>query len=258
MVVAAVVIGIIAATTAFTYMRGIKQDAYSGAKLTPVWVVKKDVPKGLPGAQAISQQYVAKSDMPNEYRPGTALQDIADIKNKVSLYQLSPGTVVVSGMFLDPAEAQVTTAERVEPGQVAISFQFDQVRAVGGHLTPGDKVDIFVTGKVDGKDNTSFSLLGYQNAKIMAIGAKMAAQAGDASTQKSGQAAAAGDAGVITFSVPVAAAQRMILWSGSAGNATMYLGLVPPDNAVIDRPQMMTTEAYLDNIPTKTPYPEQG
>ncbi len=259
MVVAAVVIGIIAAIVVVMWAKNGREAAYKNAELTEAFVVRKEIPKGLSGDQASAQQYIARTDMPQEYRPGSAIRDINDIKKKVALYSLAPGQVVVSGMFVDQAEAQVTTAQNVEAGQVAVSFSFDQVRAVGGHLTPGDKVDVFVTYKEGtGTDNGSVRLL-YQNVKIMAIGARMAAQAGDTTSSQSSsksQQQQAGDAGIITFAIPAKAAQRMI-YSATDPNMSLYLGLVPPDNTALNPVPEPTGRGNVFTDVPSTPYEEK-
>lgn len=254
MIVLAVVIALVSALLVVSWTKSTRDAAYKGATLVRAYVVKKDMPKGTPGEAAISQQYIAATQVPQDFRPGSAIANPDDIKNKVSLYGLAPGQVVVTGMFADPSQAQVTSAEGIEAGQVAVSLSLDQVRAVGGLLTPGDKVDMFVTWGNTGEKTTR---LMYQNVRIMAIGQKLAVQAGGDTTATANKQQPAGDSGLITFMVPAEAAQRLIfLVTGvPENNNPIWLALVPPDNAPIERPEVIT-EGNVLNVTGLTPYPD--
>jgi len=184
-----------------------------------VFVVKKDVPKGTAGEQALSNELVKAGSAPQEFRPATALTDINAIRGKVALTNLSAGQIVVDGMFVDPKVAQVTAAQRVPAGQVAVTVNIDQVHGVAGLLTPGDKVNMMIADK-DGKEK-----LLYQNVNILFIGSTAAPQPGET------QAAAAAASSLITFAVPPAAAEKIALVGSS-----LYLTLVPPDNQPVPVP----------------------
>ena len=67
------------------------------------------------------------------------------IRGKVALTKLSAGQIVVDGMFVEPRVAQVTAAQRIPAGQVAVTVSVDQVAGVAGLLVPGDKVNIMVS-----------------------------------------------------------------------------------------------------------------
>lgn len=260
MAVAAIVLAALAFFGVIAFANSARQNAYKNAQLVKVFKVEKTIPKGLAADQAISQGYIKDSQIPQEYKPGTAVVRTDEIKNKVALYEMSPGTVLVSGQFVDPNVAQVTTAQQVKTGQVAVTISVDQVHGVAGLLMPGDKVNIMSVG---GADKTKQAATMYQNVEVMAIGSKTAPQAGASSSSTSGSsdasgsggnAQAAGDAGLITFSVPLEAAQRIALGAsgGGDGSQTLYLALVPPDNQPVSVPRV-TNGNYIDNVPL-TPY----
>jgi len=249
------VLALVAGIGAASFLQSAKKSAYGDVKLVSVYKVAKPIPKGLAGEQALSQNYIQKSEIPQEFRPGTAVTDPNDIKNKVSINELAPGQVLVDKQFVDANVAQVTFAQRVPAGQVAVTISVDQVHGVAGLLMPGDKVNLLVSrpDKADEK-NVEMQVM-YQNLNILAIGTKAAPQAGDAAASASTKGAATtGDSGLITFSVPLEAAQRIALAAGStSGGSSVYLTLVPPDNGAAERPAPVNTNTVLANLPL-TPY----
>ena len=216
-VIAAVAAALLAATASQAFLSGADSRAYKGATLVKVYKVTKDVPKGFSGDDAITKEFVKADQMPQEFRPGTALTDINALRGKVALTNLSANQVLVDGMFVDPRVAQVTAAQRIPSGQVAVSLTFDQVHAVAGLLVPGDKVNIMAN--VNGAEHTL-----YQNVSILYIGTTAAPQAGD-----TGEVAApVTNNNLITFAVPQDAANR-IVETLNLPNSNMHLSLVPPD-----------------------------
>jgi len=234
--VAAIVIGAVAAFALYQYVDGVEDRAYDDARRVKVFVVKKDVGKGFSGDQAINEDFIEEDEIPQEFRPATALTDLEVIKGKVALANLAAGQVVVDGMFVDPRTAFVSFSERIEPGRVAITISVDQVRGVAGLLVPGDRVNMII----DTPEGRQFM---YQNVEILAIGGTAAPDVGAT------QAAANPGSGLITFSVPPDAALRI-----TGPGASAYLALVPPDNVPVAVPPV-PPDALIP--PTLTPYPDE-
>lgn len=216
-VAGAVFAALLAAFANYAYLNSVQDRAYKDAELLKVFKVTKDVPKGLPGEQALTEEFVASGEIPREFRPATAITDVATIRGKVALNNLSVGQVVVEGMFVDPKVAQITFSQRIPAGRVAVSVSVGLLEGVGGLLVPGDKVNILVNDA----ENKRFL---FQNVDILAIGATPAPQAGET------QAVVNPGSNVITFAVPPLAAAK-ILVAGS-----LYLTLVPPDNQPVEVP----------------------
>jgi Flp pilus assembly protein CpaB len=240
--VVSVVLGLVAALAMWSYLQGTQDRANDGAKLVQVFVVKKDIIKGMPGEKAIAEGYVVTGRTQTKFRPENALTNLDAIKSKVALLPLSANQILVDGLFVDPRVSQVTNSQRLEPGRVSITVSLDSVKAAGGLLVPGDRVNILSKRKLHldtvtpdqvkngfkaGQDVDSFQLL-YQNVEVLFIGAVAAPQAGET------QAVASPGSGAITFSVPVEAAERIVL--ASTTDAGLYLTLVPPNNPAISVP----------------------
>ena len=155
---------------------------------------------------------------------------------------LHPGQVVVEGMFVDPAVAPVTSANRIPAGQVAVSFQFDAVHGVAGLIEPGDKVNI-MTSTTDGGQRTLF-----QNVDVLFIGARAAPAPGATTASTVAPVDPAGGS-LITFAVPQLAAERIALAARQDGG--LYLTLVPPDSQSAAVPPVNAGNLFTGGV---TPY----
>ena len=234
--IVAVVVALVAAGAIYSYLNSVQDRAYNNAKLVKVYRVEKDIKKGLPGEQAIDQDYVASGDIPQKYRPTTALTDINAIRGKVALNDLSSGQIVVDGMFVEPRAATVSFAQRIPPGQVAVTIQVDQVRGVAGLIVPGDQVNMLASAP----DGTRYL---FQNVNVLAVGSTPAPQPGDTTATSTPQTV--GNGGLMTFAVPPLAAAKITV------AANVYLTLVPPGNQPVAVPPVSPNTLFSGPL---TPY----
>lgn len=227
--IGAVLVAAVAAFANYAYLSSVQDRAYEDAERLRVFVVAKDIAKGLPGESAFQEEFIKADEIPREFRPATAITAVASIRAKVAVTNLSAGQVVVDGMFVNPIEAQITFSQRIPAGHVAVTIQVDQVRGVAGLLVPGDQVNILI--KDPNAGNVERVL--FQNVPIIAIGTSAAPQPGDAA------AAVNPGSGLITFAVTPEAASKIAL----ASTNDLYLTLVPKDN-----PARPIPEASPDNL----------
>lgn len=240
----AIGVGVIAALLLFQYVRGIEDRANQNAKRVDVFAAKGEIKRGVPGEQATQNGDIAKAQIPQEFRPNTAINTTDEIAKKVALFDIAPGTVIVQGMFVDPATTQITFRSRIKnPEHVAMSIQVDQVRGVGGFLVGGDEVNMMVFENLSGggsaagqgTDNTTpanreASTLSqrarmlYQKVQIIAVGQQAALEPGE---QAATTSSSANNTGLITIVVPPEAS----LWVASAqqGGGQIYLALDAED-----------------------------
>ena len=243
--IAAIAVGALAAFMIFNYVGGVEDKANQGAERVDVFVVRKDIPKGLPGEQARDEGYIVQDKIPREFLPATAVRSLDQIDGRVALNNLAANQVLVDGMFVDPAQAQIGFSARIPDNQVAVTVSIDEVRGVAGLLVPGDKVDLLVASSTDGASSgdgsTSASAsevpaagesrVVYHSVEILAIGQTATPQPGENITAAGADdttattAPAAGNSGLITFLVPLDAAQLIT----ALDPGQMYLTLVGPD-----------------------------
>ncbi len=238
--IAAIAVGALAAFMIFNYVGGVEDQANEGAERVDVFVVRKDVPKGLPGEQARDEGYIVQDKIPREFLPASAIRSLDQIDGRVALNNLAANQVLVDGMFVDPAQAQIGFSARIPDNMVAVTVSIDQVRGVAGLLVPGDKVDLLVASTLQedsdivGVPAMAQSRFVYHSVEILAIGQTATPQPGEnitaagtdgESTDEAAASTAIENSGLITFLVPPEAAQLITALDPS----TLYLTLVGPD-----------------------------
>ena len=237
--IGAIVIGAIAAFGLLTYIRGIEDNKYAESELVDVLIVRQDIPRNTSGDDAIAGGFIVREPIPIEYAPNNRLSTEDQIKNLVAVNDIAVNQVLVPGLFVTAEQSQASFDLFLQGDNVAMSMSFDQVRAVGGFLKPGDEVNMLLTGlqpadeatlvptSLDGEGDAdlgpyaNLARVLYQRVRILAIGDQLPLQPGQVPTDT----IAPTGAGIITFQVPMEAALRLA--SVNAGN--IQLVLVPDD-----------------------------
>lgn len=258
--VAAVALGGLAAFVLFSYVNRAEDRAYADSRRVPVWVVKQDILKGTPGDQALAETSIDRDEIPQEFRPATAVTDANSIKGLVAVNDFVAGQVLVNGMFVSNQDAFVTTAGRLTDGRVAITISVDPVRGVAGLVVPGDKVNILVkaddasaglAAPAEGEppadpapeEAAAGRVVLFQAAEVLAIGTSLAPDVGAT------EAPINPGSNMLTLSVPPEAASRIAL----ASEKDIYLTLVGDDYVPIEIPVINDDNLVPDDA--LTPYP---
>jgi len=238
--IAAVLVGALAAYALYTYVNGVEDRAYEDAALVEVYVVKEHVPANTRAEDAIGQKLIARGRIPQEFRPATAVTDLSVLQEKVAQVALDPGQVLVTGMFAEEGKVYGKFSESLDPGEVAVTVAVDQVRGVAGLIRPDDRVNLMVLLAPEGGSplDKRVQYL-YQNVKVLVVGQSTETKPADGTTSDPGTS------GLITFGVTPAAAQRIALAADSGG---LYLSLAPHnfEPAPVDA---ATLGSMFDNIP---------
>jgi len=265
--IAAIVVGALAAFAIFNYVGGLEDKAYDNAQRVPVIRVAKDIPRGLDGATAQSQGYFEQAEIPEEFLPATAITDINTILAKIAVTDLAANQVLVEGMFVDPVDSLITAARRIPTGQVAITMSVDNIRGVGGLIVPGDFVNMMLVPpgcaeQQAAEETTPTTTAAEINTAPVPVCARVLYQAvrilfvGQTPVPLPGEApAASGGGGVLTLAVPNDAAQVV----ASLPEGQVYLTLLPADYA----PQAIPAQPPLEVLPGEdqtrlTPYGPEG
>jgi Flp pilus assembly protein CpaB len=260
--VGAIVIGVIAALLIYNYVQGIDDRANNNAKLVDVYVAKSDIKRGTAGEQAASSKAIDQSQIPQQFRPATAITTTDQLAKKVALFDIPANSVIVDGMFVDPATSQITFRERLtNKNFVGVSISTDTIHGVAGFLVAGDEVNMAVpedqakppdtwTGL---KQDSVFHYL-YQKVYIIAVGSSTVLAPGETVDPK---ATGGADNSTLTLEVPPDAA----LWIMTAQNkGGIYLSLVPKDYtpAVIPAPPFIAPTLPGEDPAQLTPYGPAG
>ena len=264
--IAAVVIGAVAAFSLFTYVGGIEDDAYDNAERVEVFKIVQDIPKGTFGDDAVAQGLIEQDEIPREFRPASAINSLAEIEGLVSVIDLPANQPVLNNHFVPQAESLSTFSSLLRNNEVAITISVDQVKGVAGLLVPGDFVNILVAvedgaaatpeeGGAGSVDLFTPARYLYQKVQILAVGQTRKLEPGEtAATNADGTSAAGGNSGLVTFAVPAQAAQLI----ASAPTSGIYLTLVPKDYLPEPLPAIDIVELPGEQADQLTPYGPEG
>lgn len=129
----------------YGYVKGIENGVSVDSAPVGVYVARELIPRGTEGSVAISGSQIVPTEIPQKFRPTTAIQTPDAIQKKVALFPIAQNTVIVEGMFVDPQVTSISFRQRLKnKNHVAISISVDNVRGVGGFLVPGDQVNMMV------------------------------------------------------------------------------------------------------------------
>ncbi len=240
--IVAIAVGAFAAFAVLNYVRGVEDDKDQDADLAEVYVVSSDIERNTT-AEVAKNGSIEIRLIPNEFRPANALTELSQIEGKVALTDLPANQVLVAGNFVDPQSATLSFSELLTGDMTSIALQFDQVRGMGGFLSPGDTVNMYVkydgveldpTGEASEEEQQQLSKIEdnlpypepvrtlYQGVKILSVGTQLQLLPGQAPADQGLQQ---NNAGIIIFAVPPEAASRIL----SVPLSDIYLSLVPDD-----------------------------
>jgi pilus assembly protein CpaB len=226
LVIAVALAGLTAFLT-FHYANSADQRALKDAQPVEAFVVKKDIPKGLPGEKAIDEGYIGKASIPRKFFPAKGITSSKTLQGKVALAPLAAGLPVVSDSFVEPSAAAESFAQRLDKGMEAVTLAVSDVQGVARLVVPSDHVNLMLTTDkpVGGKETRMV----IQNVEVLAVGATTTLQPGEAAPQtqsvQAGQAKTV-DSGLMTFAVPGIDAERVV---HASELGSIHLTLVPPD-----------------------------
>ncbi len=234
--IAAVVVGAIAAYALYTYVGGIEDNANNNAERVKIFKIVRDIPKGTFGDEAFAQGLIKEDVIAKEYRPASAITTPAQVDGLVAISDLPANQVVVSNQFVSQAESLSTFSSLLKNNEVAITISIDQIRGVAGLLVPGDFVNMLVTGAAAATAPTGPAAAGQSGAEVYAQPARYLFQkvqilaVGQTRKLEPGETAATtptatATSGLLTFALPAVAAQQIASVSGGS----FYLTLVPKD-----------------------------
>lgn len=270
--IAAALVGAIAAYALFTYVGSIEDEANDNAERVRIFKIVGDIPKGTFGDEAFAQGLIEEGVIAREFRPATAITDPGQIDGLVAISDLPANQVVISNQFVSQAESLSTFSSLLNNNEVAITISIDQVRVVAGLLVPGDFVNLLVTssatdeGPVDGEAPVDATAAGeiyasparflFQKVQILAVGQTRRLEPGEtAATNPDGTPVTSTTSGLLTFALPAVAAQQIASVEGSA----FYLTLVPRDYQPEALPPLDVNAPLPGENPAQlTPYGPEG
>lgn len=230
-VLVAVALAGVSAFAAVNYLSSADSRALGNAEMVEVFLVKKDIAKGLPGEQALDEGYVVKDRIPKKFYPAKAVVNAQILRGKVALAPIPAGLPVVDGAFVDPRVATVSFAQRIDKGMEAITISVSDTQGVARLVVPGDHVNMILTMPVNPADeNSQQSQFVLKNIEVLAVGNAVQLQPGEQAAQPAAgeEAVPVAQSGLLTLSLPSQDTERVTL---AQTLGAIHLTLVPPDFA---------------------------
>lgn len=141
--VAAVLLALVGTVLLVGYVNGAEQRAFAGTETRDVLVVNTLIAAGTPAEDALLS--TTTEAMPVKAIAEGAVTDPAQISGLVTTVELVPGEQLLQSRFIDPAEAQGSAEIEVPAGMQEVSILLEPQRMVGGRLSPGDTVGVFIS-----------------------------------------------------------------------------------------------------------------
>jgi len=148
--IAAVVLAAIAGVLVWKYVTDADTRAEKDKELVTALVAKQRIARGTVFNQLLTDELFEEKKIPedslppNRILPGTDQALLALYKDKVAATDIFAGTPVVADQFVGASQLVNTFAGAIAKGKQAVTVSLDQTHAVGGFLTPGDKVNVML------------------------------------------------------------------------------------------------------------------
>jgi len=168
---AAIAMSVISALLIFTYIQDVRRRTLAQYETVEVVVASQDIP-----ARTIIQQGQVRTELvPRQFVQPGAFTKLEDVVGKVSLVPLKAGSQLIQDVVLDLAQLRGLSSI-LESGLRAITLRIDEVRGVGGHIVPGDYVDIFAILPPNfGSDPINgYITIPFQHLQVIAVGSRLA------------------------------------------------------------------------------------
>lgn len=149
--IGAAVLALIGVIMVFNYAQGADRRAVQDLQPVDVMVVQTKIPAGTP-AESLAASVVTKP-LPASAVADNALTSLDGLTGKVTAVELLPGEPLLPERFVEPDKLQTRGAVDVPKGLQEVSFQLEPQRVLGGRLTPGDFVGVFISMDKGGLEN---------------------------------------------------------------------------------------------------------
>lgn len=167
-IVAALVLGGLAAVLAGQYLRGARADIAALSEPVGVLVAQQDLPRGLTAEELVDRGLVKEERVPRQFVAADAVSSVRLIESQVLAVPVSNGEQLTKTRFQYPAQAGLSYS--VPENLVALSVDVDDVKGVAGLLKPGDHVVVYATFRPDGTAKTAYSQVVVKKARVLAVG----------------------------------------------------------------------------------------
>lgn len=158
----AVIFALVAALGTYKYLENLKETYRESGNFAKVAVAATHIPAKTP----ITEQMLKFVDMPAKYILPGSVVSARDAVGKLARSDIFPGEQILRNKLIDKNDPAGGLPAKITPGQRAVTIAVDQVSALAGMVTPGDRVDVAVTLDTEGGPVTSTILY---NVPVLAV-----------------------------------------------------------------------------------------
>ncbi|UIJ34299.1 RcpC/CpaB family pilus assembly protein [Allobranchiibius sp. GilTou73] len=203
-----------------SYVSGADSRAAAGLQTTPVLVATAAIPQGTPAAK-VRDLTVLKS-LPRTAVPTGTLSSLAQVSGQVTTADVQPGEQLFASNFADPKSVLAPGQVAVPNGMQQVSVVLEAQRVLGGHLSAGSTVGLFISLKNGQIQETHLTL-----HKVLVTAVQGAAPAASSKTDGSSTAPSqpvfTGNV-MVTFALSASDAEKVVF---AAEYGTIWLSLEP-------------------------------
>lgn len=154
---AAIILLVAGTAVLVAYVRGADSRALAGVRTVQVLVADELIPEGTPAAELTA--LVRTELVPAKAALDGRVTDLDALDGQVATVDLLPGEQLLAGRFAQPEDLQAAGTVAVPEGLQEISVLLEPQRTVGGRLTAGDTVGVYLSQVLpDGTAQTSVVL----------------------------------------------------------------------------------------------------
>lgn len=236
---AALVLFVLGAVVLLAYVRGADARAFAGAQPVQVLVVDQLVPAGTPGDGLAD--FVRTDTVPAKAAVAGRVTELSELTGLVATADLEPGEQLLASRFESPDDLQVPGTVAVPEGLQEVSVLLEPQRAVGGRLSAGDTVGVYLSLA----DTKQTHVVLHRVLVTQVQGAPAPAPTGDGTVDPAASSAPAGSL-MVTLAVDSQDAETVVF---GAEHGTLWLSLEPdgvqtggsrvvaPDNIYVGAPR---------------------
>lgn len=250
----ALVLGLFSMATHCSLMKQEREALLYDSETIKTLVATQDIPKNF----KLDETMVKVDDIPRHWRQPGALQRVEDILGQISANPIQQGEQILNTKLVSMEDAGL--AYKIPKKKRAIAVAVYDVNAVGGHVKPGNYVDIlgsFDFGQGEKTDLRTVTI--FQNVYVLAVGddlGQTVARNPDGDDSMVGGSAGAymstgANNGTIVLALSPLECQKIVL-AQEVGNLTLTLRSLWEDQRFVDLEKTSIHTAI--GIPKKVRY----
>lgn len=140
---AAGLVALLGAILLITYVNSADERAMANLDPVEVLVASAPIAQGTPAEELPA--LVVVEEIPSTAVGPAPVLSMADLAGTVAATDIRAGEQILAGRFADPLDMQVFGGIPVPENYHQVTLPFDSARVVGGTVTPGDLVGVFIT-----------------------------------------------------------------------------------------------------------------